>query len=261
MSKSQNFEYANLNGVHLLNPLEPSPSRKRINWISNGLEMLAVVVVSLVVSVFIRIFVAEVFWIPSGSMNDTLIRNDHIVVNKIGYSLQGAKRGDVVVFLDPGDWLSQETVSQLPSNYLVDFISFIGLYSSEGKNYLVKRVIGVGGDHVECAGRGEPVFLNGVPLAEPYVKKGELPSEIPFSVTVPKGFLWVMGDNRGHSADSRYHPNNKYGGFVPESYVVGKASWVFLPINRFGGIKDQSSTFLNQSFKNKSEVDKQTLAK
>jgi signal peptidase I len=140
------------------------------------------------------------------------------------------QRGDVVVFDDPGgQWLGAEgAVALTPVQKL---LSEVGLYPTGG--HLVKRVIGIGGDRVACCDQKGRVMVNGVPLDEKaYISPGSAPSDRPFNVTVPKGRLWVMGDNRSNSEDSRFHQELPGGGTVPEQDVVGKVWAIVWPLDR-----------------------------
>lgn len=191
-------------------------------------EVLVLLVMALGLAIVIKTFFVQAFYIPSGSMNDTLVKNDRILVEKMSYWFGDVQRGDVVVFDDPGGWLTPEE-STRASNPVTRALEFVGLYPAGG--HLVKRVIGVGGDHVECCARGL-ITVNGVPLHEQsYLGPGDKPSQENFSVNVPSGHLWVMGDNRDNSADSRAHLGSPGGGFVPENDVVGKVFVVVWPFS------------------------------
>jgi signal peptidase I len=160
-------------------------------------------------------------------MNDTLVYNDRILVEKPSYWRGGPERGDIVVFKDPGGWLGPDE-GPSPSG-LTKVLELFGLYPTGG--HLVKRVIGVGGDHVVCCDAQGRITVNGTPLnEEDYLAAGEKPSLIKFDKTVPEGYLWVQGDNRSHSADSRVHMGDPGGGFVPEDNVVGKVFAVVWPL-------------------------------
>lgn len=192
-----------------------------------GLELVILLVVALGLAVVIKAFFVQAFYIPSGSMNDTLVKNDRVLVEKPSYWRGGPSRGDVVVFQDPGGWLGAGEDAG-PANGFTRLLEHIGLYPTGG--HLVKRVIAVGGDHVVCCDAQGRVTVNDVPLNEAgYLAPGERPSLVRFDRTVPDGFLWVMGDNRSHSADSRYHLGDPGGGFVPEVDVVGKVFAVVWP--------------------------------
>jgi signal peptidase I len=192
-------------------------------------ELILLFGLALVLAVGIKALVMQAFYIPSGSMNDTLVLNDRILVQKVSYWTGDPKRGDVVVFSDPGGWLSGEEIAR-PGNAVVRGLEWVGLFPTGG--HLVKRVIAVGGDTVHCCDGKGRVRVNGTPLAEgPYLAPGEKPSLVTFKQVVPDGYLWVMGDNRSQSADSRAHLGDPGGGFVPVEDVVGKVFAVVWPVD------------------------------
>jgi signal peptidase I len=192
-------------------------------------EMLLLLAVALVLAILIKAFLMQAFYIPSASMNDTLVENDRILVQKVSYwGSAGPERGDVVVFADPGGWLDA-TESRAPGNPLAKVLETFGLYPTGG--HLVKRVIGVGGDEVKCCDERGRISVNGVPLNEKsYLARGERPSLIDFDVKVEPGYIWVQGDNRSNSADSRVHLGEPGGGQVPADDVVGKVFAVVWPL-------------------------------
>jgi signal peptidase I len=205
-------------------------------------ETILLLVLALLVSALVKTFVVQMFFVPSGSMRPLFVEDDRIVVQKVSYWTGDVDRGDVVVFDDPGGrWLGARTA--VPLSPVQRLLAKVGLYPTGG--HLVKRVIGVGGDRVACCdGRGR-VTVNGVPLDEgSYLAPGAAPSDRPFSVTVPPGRLWVMGDNRGNSEDSRFHTNLPGGGAVPESDVVGKVWAIVWPLGR-AHVLDEPATFDN----------------
>lgn len=194
-------------------------------------ELPVLVVVALVVSLFIKSFLVQFFYIPSGSMENTLQIKDRVAVNKVPFISNNIKRGDVVVFRDPNNWLP-ENVDYSTNKYVAKAKSAlvtVGVLPNPAKQYLVKRVIGVGGDRVVCCTKDGNLTVNGVEVIEPYIFAGNKPSEMNFDVTVPKGKLWVMGDHRGASADSRYHQEDINKGFVPVSKVSGRVVGVIWP--------------------------------
>ena len=194
-------------------------------------ELPILVVVALVVSLFIKSFLVQFFYIPSGSMENTLQVKDRVAVNKVPFISKSIERGDVVVFRDPDNWLP-EIVDYSTNKYVAKAKSAlvaVGVLPNPTKQYLVKRVIGVGGDRVVCCTKDGNLSVNDVEIIEPYIFAGNKPSEMNFDVTVPKGKLWVMGDHRGASADSRYHQEDINNGFVPESKVSGRVVGVIWP--------------------------------
>jgi len=194
-------------------------------------ELPVLVIVALVVSLFIKSFLVQFFYIPSGSMENTLQIKDRVAVNKVPFISENIKRGDVVVFRDPDNWLP-EIVDYSTNQYVAkakNALVTVGVLPNPAKQYLVKRVVGVGGDRVVCCTKEGNLTINGVEVTEPYIFAGNKPSEMKFDVTVPKGKLWVMGDHRGASADSRYHQDDINKGFVPLSKVTGRVIGVIWP--------------------------------
>ncbi len=196
-------------------------------------EFPILVVVALLVSLIIKSFFVQFFYIPSGSMEDTLRVKDRVAVNKVPFISKTIKRGDIVVFRDPDHWLSEPTSSteRVIIVKLREGLIAVGVLPNPAKQHLVKRVIGVAGDHVVCCDNNKMITVNGKALNEPYIFKGDNPSDINFDVTVPAGKIWVMGDHRGASADSRYHQDDINKGMVPVSRVVGRVVAVIWPSN------------------------------
>jgi signal peptidase I len=194
-------------------------------------ESILLLVVALVLAVGIKFFFVQAFYIPSESMEPLFIKNDRILVQKVSYWGGGSpQRGDIVVFKDPGNWLSIDE-NRSAGNPVTKLLETIGLYPSGG--HLVKRVIGIGGDRVKCCDAKGRVSVNGQALDEgSYLKKGELPSTDTFDVRVPAGHLWVMGDNRSNSYDSRGHMGQPGGGYVDDDLVVGKVWALIWPWKR-----------------------------
>lgn len=194
-------------------------------------ESLLLLAIALVLAIGIKYFFVQAFYIPSPSMEPMFIKNDRILVQKVSYwGDKNPQRGDIVVFKDPDHWLSEDE-TRTASNPITKTLEAVGLYPSGG--HLVKRVIGIGGDRVKCCDPQGRVTVNGKALDESsYLPKGTLPSEEPFDVRVPEGHLWVMGDNRGDSADSRAHMGQPGGGFVADDLVVGKVWALIWPWSR-----------------------------
>lgn len=207
----------------------PRKNERHSFWV----ELPLLIGVALVLSLLIKTFLVQAFSIPSDSMQNTLQPGDRVLVDKLTpwFGAQ-PERGEVVVFHDPGNWLPSDPAA--PANPVQEVLSFIGLMPSADEKDLIKRVIGVGGDTVECKGTG-PVKVNGRALDEPYVFPGNTPcsSDAEFKITVPQGHIWVMGDHRQASADSRYHREQPGGGAVPVDDVVGRAFTVVWPVDRW----------------------------
>ena len=202
-------------------------------------HLLGVVIGVLVLTALIRTFVVQTYVIPSGSMEDTLLEGDRVAVTM--YDSTDIHRGDVIVFRDPDNWLSVTD----PTGWrgaLQDVLIAIRILPEDAGHHLIKRVIGMPGDHVVSDGNGS-LTVNGVALDESYVKDGRSASDIAFDVTVPDGCVWVMGDNRSNSADSRYHQNDSHGGAVPLSDVVGVAKEIVWPLSRISGLESGESAF------------------
>lgn len=208
-------------------------------------ETAIILVSALVLSLVVKTFLVQAFFIPSPSMRETLVENDRILVSKLTPGPFDLERGDVVVFKDPGGWLPPAIKEPRGpvAEAVNEGLTFIGLLPQDAGEHLVKRVVGLPGDRVACAGPGEPVTVNGVPLEEPYLAPGSQPSEVKFEVTVPANSLWVMGDNRQQSADSRRHMGEPGGGSVPVANVVGVAFVTVWPIDRFTILRNPSATF------------------
>ncbi|MDN5382177.1 MULTISPECIES: signal peptidase I [Streptomyces] len=200
-------------------------------------ELPILVGIALVLALLIKTFLVQAFSIPSDSMQNTLQRGDRVLVDKLTpWFGSQPERGEVVVFHDPDNWLAGEPTPN--PNALQKALTFIGLMPSAEEKDLIKRVIGVGGDTVECKGTG-PLLVNGHALNEPYVYPGNTPCSMDeqggqFKVKVPEGFIWVMGDHRQNSRDSRYNQGDRNHGMVPVDKVVGRAIVKAWPINRWG---------------------------
>ncbi|MEY9966391.1 signal peptidase I [Streptacidiphilus sp. MAP12-16] len=202
-------------------------------------ELPILIVVALVLALLIKTFLVQAFSIPSGSMENTLQVGDRVLVDKLTPHFGDLpSRGQVVVFHDPGNWLSDEAPQQQSGNSAIrglqDVLSWIGLMPSANEKDLIKRVIAVGGDTVSCSGTG-PVYVNGKPLTEPYIYPGATPcGDKNFGpLKVPANSIWVMGDHRNDSLDSRYHMDEPGGGSVPDSDVVGRAIVVAWPLSHW----------------------------
>jgi len=211
-------------------------------WKKSWRQLMLVVVAAIVFMLLVKAFIFQVYRIPSGSMEDTLLTGDRVLVNKLVYHFRGIGRGDIVVFSGQGSWGTTTGAPDPapPGNPLVramyDVLADVGLYSTQ--TYYIKRVIGLPGDHVVCCVDGK-VTVNGVPLDEmSYLFPGARPSLQPFSVTVAPGRLWVMGDNRAISDDSRGHMSagSPAMGTVPENEVAGRAFLIIWPPSQLGDL-------------------------
>jgi signal peptidase I len=201
-------------------------------------ELIALLATAFVLALLVKTFFLQAFYIPSASMEPTLMTNDKILVEKVSYWNGDIHRGDIVVFDDPGGWLSEADEAEA-SNVIQRGLEIVGLYPTGG--HLVKRVIGLGGDTVSCRGPNAKLRVNGVPLNEDYLPGDVRPCAAAtgpggFDVVVPEDRLWVMGDNRGNSADSTAHIGQAGGGFVPAEDVVGKVWAIVWPASRAGFI-------------------------
>lgn len=195
------------------------------------------VVSALLLSLLIKTFFFQSFYIPSESMEPTLIKGDRILVTKWRPDPLPLRHGDVVVFKDPAGWLGSPVVEESGLDRAVkDVLTWTGLLPEDAGEHLVKRVIGLPGDVVECTDPDGQVSVNGQVIDEPYIAEGARPCGITFRIDVPEGYLWVMGDNRDDSADSRAHMGDPGGGTVPVANVVGTTFAVVWPLDRFGGV-------------------------
>jgi signal peptidase I len=196
-------------------------------------ELPLLLVTAIIASVIVKAFLFQAFYIPSGSMENTLKINDRVIVNKLGNYLGHIGRGDVVVFVDPGGWLppAAASTSNNVTTMLKKGLVAVGLLPDPADQALIKRVIGVAGDHVVCCDAKGRLQVNGQSITEPYVAAGNTPSDMKFDIKVPKSSIWVMGDHRGASEDSRYHQDDPRKGMVPISRVVGRAVAVVWPFD------------------------------
>ena len=206
-------------------------------------ELPILVVVALAVSLVIKSFLVQFFYITSGSMENTLQVNDRVAVNKVPFISKSINRGDVVVFRDPDNWLPEPYTADgniILTKIKEGFVA-VGVLPNPAKQYLVKRVIGVAGDKVECCTKNKKLMINGVEIDEPYIFAGNTPSDTKFNVTIPEGKVWVMGDHRSASSDSRFHQDDINQGMVPTSKVTGRVIGIIWPLKNFGTVSSYSS--------------------
>ncbi|MDQ1293463.1 MAG: signal peptidase [Actinomycetota bacterium] len=212
----------------------PSVSNAAVGAVT---EVLVVVSMALVLALVIKTFLLQAFFIPSESMENTLLVGDRVLVNKLVPGVMDLHRGDVIVFRDPGGWLTPEApVDEGPvRNAIRSSLTFIGLLPQDSGEHLIKRVIGLPGDVVACCDAQGKITVNGAAIEEPYLFPGNAPSTLDFSVKVPENRLWVMGDHRAVSEDSRYHPTLQQGTISLDD-VVGKAFVIVWPLGRAGSV-------------------------
>ena len=228
------------------NKKAPSKQRSILLFIR---DLLIIFVVALLISFMIKTFLIRSFYIPSGSMENTLQIDDRIIVNQLEPELIPITRGDVIVFKDPGGWLlPQAEIVQNPIVAGADWLlSVVGLSAPDSNDHLIKRVIGLPGDHVVCCNTLGQMSVNDVPLDESaYVllPAGETKvSKDAFDVTIPADSLWMMGDNRYNSKDSRYNGDTAGKGYVPVENVVGRALVVSWPLANWAWLDDYPDVF------------------
>ncbi|HEY5248441.1 MAG TPA: signal peptidase I, partial [Dermatophilaceae bacterium] len=197
-------------------------------------ESVVVIALALLLSLIAKTWLMQAFYIPSISMEDTLLVGDRVIVNKLVPARISLNRGDVIVFEDPDHWLPPPVQVQRPPilRALNTTLVFVGLLPNDGSSHLIKRVIGLPGDHVVCCDKNKLLTVNGVAVTEPYLFPGDQPSREAFDITVPAGRVWVMGDHRSASGDSRPHDESSGGvkGSVPESLITGRAVALVWPL-------------------------------
>ena len=222
-------------------PASSTPEKTQKSGSSGGMlkEILITILVVLIISFLLKTFLFRLFYIPSGSMENTLQLQDKIGVNVAEPWAGPLERGDIAVFEDTQGWLPAAETS---SNPVRQGLEFVGLAPDRSKQYLIKRVIGTEGDTVTCCSADGRITVNGQELDEPYLYEGDEPSEIPFEVTVPEDSYFVLGDHRSASADSRYHLEQGTE-CVSHDDVVGSAFSILWPIDRWTWLSNPSDTF------------------
>src|SRR5450631_2383172 len=230
-------------------PVDPGPAagpgagRRQQPQGSLWKELPVLIVIAILLAVLLKTFLVQAFYIPSGSMENTLQVGDRVMVNKVVYHLRDIKRGDIVVF-DGLDSFTPEVTIAEPTNPIAKALSWFGSlvgFAPPSEKDFIKRVIGIPGDRVACCDAKGKVTVNGVALTEPYLYPGNAPSDQPFDITVPAGRLWVMGDHRAASSDSRAHLGDPGGGTVPENKVIGRAVVVIWPVGHWSWLSNPST--------------------
>jgi signal peptidase I len=194
-------------------------------------ETILLLGLALILAIVIKSVFVQAFYIPSPSMEPQFVKNDRILVQKVSYwGSASPSRGDIIVFKDPGGWLDDSETSSTRSP-VTRLLEKIGLYPAGG--HLVKRVLATGGDRIVCCDADGRITVNGTALDETsYLPRGTAPSQVKFDTTIPEDHLWMMGDNREFSFDSRGHMGGPGGGFVDEDLVVGKVFSLIWPWDR-----------------------------
>lgn len=224
--------------AHALEAIRRPKRRRRSGAVGLARDLLVIVLVSITVAFLVKTFLVRSFYIPSGSMESTLQVNDRILVNELQPRFFPIQRGDIVVFKDPGGWLlpAPEPTLNFWEQASSTFLSFVGLGASESNDHLIKRVIGLPGDHIVCCDIQGHLEINGQPVDEPYILRSDTDinaASVQFDVVVPEASLWVMGDNRFNSQDSSKQQSLPSKGFVPLGSVVGRAFVVSWPLDRW----------------------------
>ncbi|WP_418959376.1 signal peptidase I [Streptomyces tritici] len=219
---------------------------KRRRQRSAAKEIPLLITVAILIALVLKTFLVQAFVIPSGSMEQTIQVQDRVLVDKLTpWFGSKPQRGDVVVFKDPGGWLQQEITppgeDPVGVKQVKQFFTFIGLLPSADEQDLIKRVVAVGGDTVKCCGKDGRITVNGVPLTEPYLHPGDEPSKIKFEVKVPQGRIFVLGDHRSDSADSRFHLDEPGQGTVAEEQVVGRAFSIIWPVSHWRTLEERET--------------------
>lgn len=209
-------------------------------------EVLIIGVTALIISFLIKTFLVQAFWIPSGSMETTLVYGDRVLVSKIQAGPMSVERGDIIVFEDPGGWLPpSDEVDRGPIlGPLMEAAKFVGVAPEGESHHLIKRVIGQGGDHVVCCDDQGRITVNDEPLNETYLFQGDEPSLENFDIAVPEDHYWMMGDHRSYSRDSRAHDDGTgTAGSIPKDRVVGQAFVLIWPLDRFDWFSNPQDVF------------------
>jgi signal peptidase I len=224
-------------------PVKPTPAKAKPGLLAAIRETVVVVVIALGLSLLVKTFLVQAFYIPSGSMENTLQKDDRVVVSKLTPGPFDLKRGDIVVFEDFNGWLDRrESANPGP---VTKALQFVGLAASKSNEHLIKRVIGLPGDRVQCCAKNGHLTINGIEITEPYIFAGNPPSATDFDIVVPPGRVWVMGDHRSDSGDSRVHDEGSGGkvGSVPIDRITGKAFALVWPLSNATWFGSPGDTF------------------
>ena len=219
-------------------PERDQSSRQGRWWRSRSVRLWVTALLCTVLTTsLVSAYVMQPFLIPSGSMEGTLRAGDRVLVNRLAYRFgHHVQRGDIVVFDGAGSFSAESSDPGLLTGLLRGAAAAVGLARPAESDY-VKRVIGIGGDRVSCCDAEGRIEVNGEALDEPYVYPGDKPSNVRFDIRVPEGRLWVMGDHRSDSADSRQYLGSPGGGTVPEDKVIGRVEWIGWPPSRWGSVR------------------------
>ncbi|HTC68925.1 MAG TPA: signal peptidase I, partial [Acidothermaceae bacterium] len=215
------------------------PKKSRPFWA----EALVLLAIAAVIAVGVHSFLFQAFFIPTGSMENTLMPHDRVIVNRLSYKVGHVQRGQIIVFSGVDSWSPEGSVTP-PHNPVLRALSKAGGYlgfAPSGEQDFIKRVIGLPGDHVVCCDAQGRITVNGHALVENYLYPGSDNTTMPFNITVPPGNLWVEGDHRNDSADSRSHTGLPGGGSIPINKVIGRAFVIVWPLSRFHGLSTPST--------------------
>lgn len=231
-------------------PAEPATEQKATppsGWKAWMKEWIIVLSVALICSFVIKTFIFNIFFVPSGSMENTLQVGDRIVANVASSNFTSLQRGDIVIFEDTQGWLPADPNQKEPTK-VQNALAATGIISDPSSRHMVKRVIGLPGDTIECCDDDGRIKINGQSIDETYLKRSSSSPITPgasteFKVTVPEGGIWVMGDNRDQSSDSRFHMDLESNGVVRQEDVVGTVTILAWPLDRVGLIKSGAEVF------------------
>lgn len=236
-----------MNAMSETTPTTRVRRRRRSGWVWRLVDVFAIVLIALLLSMLVRGLFVRAFAIPTDSMSPTIAVGDRILVDEFTPRWAGYDRGDIVVFRDPGGWLDEVETGE--PGLLTRITSALTFWDGpvEASGFVVKRIIGLPGDTVACCNEFGQLSVNGAAIDERYTL---LPPSDPrasreeFEVTVPEGSVWVLGDNRRVSLDSRAHMGSELHGAVPLSDVLGRANAIIWPFNRLGWIPSHKASFV-----------------